>query len=133
MDVDHRRLVRAPVLAIDDLLDDHGERMRQFVVDAFEGGLADEFRHQDLLGFVGELTVGIERRTFLHQTDEHVAEDVELLAGLRRHGGDHLGVRAEDLGERHELLGNLLGTHPVDLGDHAEKCGARGPSRGPGR
>ena len=56
------------------LLDHDGDRVRQLVADAVERGLADQLGHQDLLGRVGEVAVGVERRPLGHQPDEQVGQ-----------------------------------------------------------
>ena len=60
-----RRAAACPraVLAQAHLLDDDRDRVRQLVADALERGLADQLRDQRLLRLVGDLTLGVERRS----------------------------------------------------------------------
>ncbi|SLH33852.1 Uncharacterised protein [Mycobacteroides abscessus subsp. abscessus] len=94
--------------------------MRQLVAHTLERGLADQLGHERLLGLVGELPVGVERRALGHLRRDHVDQHLDLLAPHRRHR-HHLGLRAQQLRDREQLLGDLLSAHLVDLGDHAEQ------------
>ena len=69
-------LSSGPVLAQPHLLDQDGDRVRQLVADAVEGGLADQLRDEDLLGGVGEVAVGIELRPLGQLRDEEVGQQL---------------------------------------------------------
>ena len=88
-DVEQRLVVGTP-LAQAHLLDHHGDRVRQLVAHALEGGLADEVGGQRLLGCVGEVAVGVERRPLGQQPDEQVGQQLDLVAG---HRGDRARSR----------------------------------------
>ena len=72
-----------PPLAQPHLLDDDGDRVRQLVAHAVEGGLADQLGDEDLLGCVGEVAVGIELRPLGQQPDEQVGQQLHLVARRR--------------------------------------------------
>ena len=76
------------VIARADFVDHHRQRMRQFVANSLQRGLADEFGHQHLFGFVGQLTVGVIRRARRQRRGQHVDQHVDLLTGRRRHRDD---------------------------------------------
>ena len=57
-----QRLVLGAVGARNHLVDDDGDRVRELVAHAFQRGLADDLRDQRLLGLVGQLPFGVERR-----------------------------------------------------------------------
>ena len=111
-----------PALARADLLDHHGQRVRQFVADAFQRGLADQLGHQDFLRLVGELPIGIERRARRQLACEHADQHVDLFAGRRRDRHD-LGLRSDQFAGRHQLSGHLIPGHLVDLGDDGHQRG----------
>jgi hypothetical protein len=94
LDVDVGVDLGEPVLR-DHLLDQHGDRVRQLVADAFEGRLPDQLGHQHVLGLVGEHVVRVELRRRRQVRHHHVGEHVELLAGHR--------ADRHDLGELAQL------------------------------
>ena len=57
-----QRLVVGAALAQAHLLDDDGDRVRQLVAHALQGGLADQLGDDRLLGRVREVAIGVERR-----------------------------------------------------------------------
>ena len=99
--------------------------MRQFVADALESRLANEFTHQDLFGLVGELTVRVVRRTWRQHLSKHVDHGVDLGAGGRRNRND-LGRLRGELADRQQLGGNLVSADLVDLGDNDDQGGPAG-------
>ena len=115
-----QRLVVGPALAQPHLLDDHGDRVRQLVADAVEGGLADQLGDQDLLGRVGEVAVGVELRALGQQPDQQVGQQLDLVAGHRgdraRSRPTRCRSRAPSVGDVEQVLADLLGRGQVGLG-----------------
>ncbi len=119
MDIEQRP-VRRPVLTGDHLLDDDGERVRQLVAHPFQGSLADELGDHHLLGFVGQLTVGVQRRAGRQPTDQHVREQPHLERRHRtdRHHVDEVRQRAD----REQLRAERVPIgHQVTLGDDRDQ------------
>ena len=83
-----QRLVVGPVLTQPHLLDHDGDRVRQLVADALQGGLPDQLRDDRLLGRVAQVAVRVELRPLGQQPDQQVLEQLHLVAGLRRHRDD---------------------------------------------
>ena len=102
-----------------DLVDHHRQRVRQLVANSFEGRLTDELGHQDFLGLVGQLAVGVVRRADGQRRGQHIDQHVDLCAGYRRHRND-LGRIADQLADRDQLRGHPVFRHLVDLGDDAD-------------
>ena len=85
-----QRLVLGPVRSQPHLVDHDRDRVRELVADAVERGLADQVGDHQLLGRVGELAVGVQRRPLGQQPDQQVGQQLDLVP---RHGRDR-----DDLG-----------------------------------
>ena len=115
------RPVLGPALAGNNFIDHDGQGVRQFVPDAFEGGLADELGDHDGFRLVRQVPVRVQRRRRRHVADEHISEGVDLEAVRGGDRNDVLpAVLAEDFpaqgGDGKKLLGEGLPVHQVCLG-----------------
>ena len=108
-----QRLVGGPALLQAHLLDHDGDRVRQLVVHALEGGLADQLGDERLLGRVGQLAVRVELRSLGHPVDQQVGEQPDLVAVLRRDRHDlgpvGAGLPAERVDREQVLAEGLRG------------------------
>ena len=95
--------------------------MRQLVTHALQGSLANELCHQNLLGFVRELTVGVVSRADRQGRCQHVDQHVDLCTADRR-DRDDLGGAGDELVDREQLRGHPVPGHFVDLGHDDHEC-----------
>ena len=72
----------ALVIGVGNLVDDDGQGVGQLVTHALQGGLAHELGDHDLLGLVGDLTGGVQRRGQGHVLEKDLLKDVDLLVAL---------------------------------------------------
>ena len=71
--------VRSESSRCGDVLHDDGDRVRQFVADALERGLADDLGDAVVDRLVGHDALGVERRAFGHEREQLVGQHVQLL------------------------------------------------------
>jgi len=69
-------------VGVGDLVDDDGQGVGQLVAHALQGGLTHELGDHDLLGLVGDLTGGVQRRGQGHVLEKDLLQDVDLLVAL---------------------------------------------------
>ena len=114
VDVEHGRAVVAlAARPLDDLLDLDGQGVRQLVTHALQGCLADEFGDQGIARFVGDVTLGVQRRRQRHGLREHLAQVVDALA---LHGGDgDDGSPLPQLLDGEQVLHDAVARHGVAL------------------
>ena len=113
----------ALVVRVGDLVDDDGQGVGQLVAHALQGGLAHELGDHDLLGLVGDLTGGVQRRRQGHVLEKDLLKDVDLLVALGRDRND-VGPLPQ-LTDGQELGGQGFSGDGVGLGDHGDHRGAQ--------
>ena len=97
--------------------------MGQLVAHALQGGLAHELGDHDLLGLVGDLAGGVQRRGQRHVLEKDLLQDVDLLVALGR-DRDDVGPLTQ-LADGQELGSQGLSGDGVGLGDHGDHGGAQ--------
>ncbi len=118
-------LVLGAILAGHDLVDHHGDGVWEFLMDFFERCLANEFRNEGFLGFVRDLTVRIVDGAFWQVLQEHVRDDVHLLAAGRRDGDHGCPLDAKflaDVVDVDEMADEAFLRDGVDLGGERDEC-----------
>ncbi|CFS39662.1 Uncharacterised protein [Mycobacterium tuberculosis] len=95
--------------------------MGQLIAHALKGRLADELGHQNLLGFVSQLTVGVIRGAGRQCRGQYVDQQVYPVAGHRRNR-DNLGRIRDEFADRYQLGDHFFFRHLVNLGDDDHQC-----------
>ncbi len=103
--------------------------MRELVVGDGQELLADQLRHEERLGLIGDDIVGVVARTLRETRLDLPDEHVESLAGQRR--DRNVGVEPAELGCAREPAGDVGLRRGVDLvhHEHRRRTGVRDPRR----